>query len=233
MIKRILFYIISFLIGSGVGFFLTRYLHYEHFVDKSVCLIIFCVTVAIFVTVGHLLSDSNDDESEDNSITETEQPKESEIGNSIVSIDSNIWGWLMPEEGSVKSGYPLSKDRFIIGRDVKCDILINDESISRQHAEIMKTERGYRITDMNSKNGVFVNNQRINQHFLQDSDRIMIGDKYFDIKILKPIFVPEPEEIVATETKTGTLRTGSLTERLPTGEGFDFSDDTTERKTGF
>lgn len=233
MIKRILFYIFSFLIGSGVGFFLTRYLHYEHFVDKSVCLIIFCVVVSVFVITGHLLSGS-DNETEDDSITETsEQPKEADVANSIASIDSKIWGWLMPEDGAIKSGYPLSKDRFIIGRDVKCDILINDESISRQHAEIMKTERGYRITDMNSKNGVFVNNQRINQHFLQDADRIMIGDKYFDIKILKPIFVPEPEEVTVTETKTGTLRTGSLTERLPSGEGFDFSDDTTERTTGF
>ena len=60
----------------------------------------------------------------------------------------------------------------------------------------------------------------------------MIGDKYFDIKILKPIFVLEPE-ITSSETKTGTLRTGNLTERLPSGEGFDFSDDQEERNTGF
>ena len=192
MIKNILCYIISVILGVGIGFFFTSYLKQEHFVSNHICLFVFCITVAIFTTLG----------------------------------------WLMPEEGSVKSGYPLNKDRFIIGRDVKCDILINDESISRQHAEIMKTQRGYRLTDMNSKNGVYVNNQRINQHFLQDSDRIMIGDKYFDIKILKPIFVLEPE-VTSSEAKTGTLRTGNLTERLPSGEGFDFSDDQEERPTGF
>ena len=231
MIKKILCYVISILLGATMGFFLTRYLHYEHFVSNNVCLMIFCVTIGVFIIVGHMLASSNNEE-DDDSLTQTEQPKEKEEINPIVMADSNIWGWLMPEDGAVKSGYPLNKDRFIIGRDVKCDILINHESISRQHAEIMKTQRGYRLTDMNSKNGVYVNNQRINQHFLQDSDRIMMGDKYFDIKILKPIFIPEPED-VTSEAGTGSLRTGNLTERLPT-EGFDYSDDATgERKTGF
>ena len=232
MIKNILCYIISVILGVGIGFFFTSYLKQEHFVSNHICLFVFCITVAIFTTLGHIFASSRNDNDEDNSEEEKEEPKEAEVSNSMSNIDSNIWGWLMTEEGSVKSGYPLNKDRFIIGRDVKCDILINDESISRQHAEIMKTQRGYRLTDMNSKNGVYVNNQRINQHFLQDSDRIMIGDKYFDIKILKPIFVLEPE-VTSSEAKTGTLRTGNLTERLPSGEGFDFSDDQEERPTGF
>lgn len=58
---------------------------------------------------------------------------------------------------------PLTTEReYVLGRDKKtCDIWINDERVSRQHAKIYSIEGRYFIEDMNSLNGVFVNRERI------------------------------------------------------------------------
>lgn len=59
--------------------------------------------------------------------------------------------------------YDLStkKTSVIIGRSSKCDLVVSDEGLSRQHAVIENTEEGLFITDTGSANGVFVDGKRI------------------------------------------------------------------------
>jgi len=73
--------------------------------------------------------------------------------------------------------------KYIIGR--KGDILLNDKSVSRHHAELTISHNEIRLTDLNSSNGVFlVKNNRLIQFFdgfLQLNQQIVIGAKKYTI----------------------------------------------------
>lgn len=205
MLRNAFFYVLSVVAGLGTGFFLMRYLKHEHFVPDNVCAVVFVVTVVVFAAVGHMLTTSRD--------VPIDEDEESVAGpGAAVEIPypaDGIWGWIMPQDSKVRSGFPMKKSRILIGRDVGCDVMVNDESMSRRHAEIIKTENGYRLSDMNSKNGVFVNNQRISEHYLQNGDVIMLGNVNFLIKIVYPIAPPEPE-VQQSDFATAMLNTGDL-----------------------
>jgi pSer/pThr/pTyr-binding forkhead associated (FHA) protein len=65
---------------------------------------------------------------------------------------------------------------YTIGRH-DCDIILNDDKVSRKHASIA-IARGdrYAITDLASRNGTFVNGARLALHHLIHNDLIRIGD---------------------------------------------------------
>jgi len=65
----------------------------------------------------------------------------------------------------------------LIGRDSQCDIVINDRQVSRQHAKVIKeSNKKIRILDMNSKNGTYLNGERITEtELLNDGDEIKIA----------------------------------------------------------
>jgi serine phosphatase RsbU (regulator of sigma subunit)/pSer/pThr/pTyr-binding forkhead associated (FHA) protein len=79
-----------------------------------------------------------------------------------------------PNEGSVT---PLDGDRFILGRNPDCDIVIPVTSVSREHAQILRIGGRYYIEDKQSRNGTYVNNQQIAARTpLKNNDRIRICD---------------------------------------------------------
>jgi len=65
----------------------------------------------------------------------------------------------------------------LIGRDDNCDIQISDRQVSRQHAKFCMEKNGHvELIDLNSKNGVFLNGDRINKpEELHDGDVIKIA----------------------------------------------------------
>jgi pSer/pThr/pTyr-binding forkhead associated (FHA) protein len=64
----------------------------------------------------------------------------------------------------------------VIGRAVECDFAINDANISRKHALVRKDWSGITIEDMGSKNGVTINEKKIDKASpLKDSDEIGLG----------------------------------------------------------
>lgn len=68
--------------------------------------------------------------------------------------------------------------KIIIGRSSSCDVVLNDVLVSRKHAVIQKIKDEYFIQDLNSKNGTFVNKQRVpdRQYIkLEKADSIKIG----------------------------------------------------------
>ena len=63
-----------------------------------------------------------------------------------------------------------------IGRSKDNDITIDDASVSRYHATIIKTESGIMINDNGSSNGTFINGNRINKEsVLKKNDILKIG----------------------------------------------------------
>lgn len=63
----------------------------------------------------------------------------------------------------------------VIGRLPECDVTLDDTSVSRRHARIMKTAAGWTITDLGSTNGVKVNGSRVTESDLTDGDRLQLG----------------------------------------------------------
>ncbi len=90
----------------------------------------------------------------------------------------SVAGWqvtLSVEEGRERGlTFPLTKPRTIIGR-AKADIVLQDGKISSRHASIEISEDGVFITDLDSRNGVHVNDQQVRQQKLKNMDEIMLG----------------------------------------------------------
>ncbi|MBI4041510.1 MAG: FHA domain-containing protein [Deltaproteobacteria bacterium] len=85
---------------------------------------------------------------------------------------------LMVLEGkSPHTSYDLQGKEMVIGRDAACDLFLDDDKISREHAKILLQAEGYVLEDLNSMNGTYVNHQKITSpHLLKSSDHIQLGD---------------------------------------------------------
>ncbi len=77
----------------------------------------------------------------------------------------------------VSSGRRLDLSRFpiTIGRHPDCDIVLEDDGISRRHSTILKVDGGYAIEDNESLNGIRINGYSVDRVLLADGDRIGIG----------------------------------------------------------
>ncbi len=62
-----------------------------------------------------------------------------------------------------------------LGRDNSNAIRLHDTEVSRRHAELRQDEEAYRIVDLGSANGTFVNGQPIDQAPLHSGDRLQLG----------------------------------------------------------
>ena len=66
-----------------------------------------------------------------------------------------------------------------VGRGPESDIFLDDVTVSRKHAEIERGERGYRIRDVGSLNGTYVNRVRVDAVDLRNGDEIQVGKYRF------------------------------------------------------
>ena len=79
-------------------------------------------------------------------------------------------------EGAVSgSRYLLDEDEITVGRDPRADILLDDSTVSRQHAVFRRVNGQFFVVDAGSLNGTYVNRQRVDQATLKNGDEIMIG----------------------------------------------------------
>lgn len=75
--------------------------------------------------------------------------------------------------------YNLNTNSVLIGRSSKCDIQIDQESISRNHSKIVNTGKSILVRDLGSTNGTYVNDEPVEEHTLNDGDLIKIGRTIF------------------------------------------------------
>lgn len=71
--------------------------------------------------------------------------------------------------------FPLEEEEYLIGRTPGSHIHLSDPSVSSVHARVFRAPEGYAIQDMNSRNGTYVNEQRVETKVLQENDSIRIG----------------------------------------------------------
>lgn len=90
----------------------------------------------------------------------------------------------------------FEQDKVEIGRSDVCTIKIDDKKASRQHAVIELTAEGVIVRDLDSRNGTFLNTNRIQTAVLTKGDVIKIGDTFIYIDE-----VPEAKSGSAVELK--------------------------------
>jgi adenylate cyclase len=69
----------------------------------------------------------------------------------------------------------LAKDTVVIGKLPENDIELKDNTISRQHCRLQRSGKGYKLADLNSTNGCYVNGRRVLSKALAVGDKITIG----------------------------------------------------------
>jgi hypothetical protein len=79
---------------------------------------------------------------------------------------------LIAEDGAET---PLHREITRIGRAVDNDMVLSDQAVSRHHAEIRREDNAFVIIDMASRNGTYLNGERVERASLRDGDRIQMG----------------------------------------------------------
>lgn len=77
--------------------------------------------------------------------------------------------------GRAGDSFTLESDRLTVGRQPDSDVFLDDVTVSRNHAVIVRRSDGLFIDDLGSLNGTYVNRRRIESHHLADGDELQIG----------------------------------------------------------
>lgn len=84
------------------------------------------------------------------------------------------------------SRYLLDRDETTIGRHPDAHVLLDDVTVSRDHARVRRSGRGFAVSDRASLNGTYVNGERIEERALVTGDEVQVGR-------FKLLYVGEPE----------------------------------------
>ena len=77
--------------------------------------------------------------------------------------------------GRAGDSFSLDTDRITVGRSPDSDVFLDDVTVSRNHAMVVRRNDGLHIDDLGSLNGTYVNRRRIESHKLVDGDELQIG----------------------------------------------------------
>jgi pSer/pThr/pTyr-binding forkhead associated (FHA) protein len=126
-----------------------------------------------------------------------------------------------PKPGQV---FDLVGSTMTIGRDALADIIIVDPEVSRQHLQFTEIDTGYKVQDLGSTNGSFVNGRRLSEGWvdLEPGQEIRLGStivllyRVADEAFVPPLLIDEAEEEVSS-----FMRPTNFEEReIPTAADF-------------
>lgn len=103
--------------------------------------------------------------STDSTVLRDDQPELAHTGFRLVVLSGQLRG----------REIEVMRDRVRIGKSRQCEVVLPDDSISREHAEVRRDGDRYRVTDLGSTNGTFVEQARITDAFLNPGDVLGLG----------------------------------------------------------
>jgi hypothetical protein len=83
--------------------------------------------------------------------------------------------YLCYEDNGELQTVALTREWTRIGRSLAADLRLDDPTVSRRHALVVRQPDGVRLLDDRSLNGIFVNDVRVESKVLEDGDEIVIG----------------------------------------------------------
>ncbi len=118
---------------------------------------------------------------------------------------------------------PLEREEVILGRALEADVRVNDTQVSRQHARVttvtdpLSGSTKYVLSDLNSRNGTFLNGDRISTQSLTNGDKISIGETLLRFDLLDEIDREDQRQIhrlISHDDLTGLLSSRSFFSEL-------------------
>ena len=102
-----------------------------------------------------------------------------------VLSEPRLAAWLefTPLSSSVSETIRLEAESLVMGRSETTDVPIDSNRVSREHAVLERRGDGWRVRDLRSTNGTFVNGSRVEESPLQDGDTLLIADVEFTFRI--------------------------------------------------
>lgn len=122
---------------------------------------------------------------------------------------------------------PVPGPRFLIGRSSDCHLRPKSDSISRNHCTILIREDKVTVRDLNSRNGTFVNGERITEEEeIRDGDQLQVGKLEFGVVVKaakkEVADAPKPKAEEEVESPTETIMSGG--EKDPDSLEFDVTE---------
>jgi pSer/pThr/pTyr-binding forkhead associated (FHA) protein len=77
--------------------------------------------------------------------------------------------------GRAGEAFNLAGERSTIGRSPEAEVFLDDVTVSRNHALLVRRRDGLYVDDLGSLNGTYVNGRRIESHRLQNGDELQVG----------------------------------------------------------
>jgi pSer/pThr/pTyr-binding forkhead associated (FHA) protein len=92
-------------------------------------------------------------------------------------VVSTEGGALVIRSGGGRAGesFPIEGERMTIGRSPDANVFLDDVTVSRNHALLVRRREGLYIDDLGSLNGTYVNRRRIESHKLRNGDELQVG----------------------------------------------------------
>lgn len=70
----------------------------------------------------------------------------------------------------------MGEEPVVLGRGSDCEMRLPSADLSRRHARLERTRRGFKLTDLDSRNGVYINEVRVQSVILRDGDTVQLGN---------------------------------------------------------
>ena len=120
--------------------------------------------------------------------------------------EPEIWAWLILPNGDK---LPITHWENIVGRNKRCDIVVDFPSVSRNHAVLTRYDDGsWTVTNISSKDSLLVNGESVKISALEPGDVITIGG--LDMR-LEPVSHIQEIRLTQLRTKASTPKQSALT----------------------
>ncbi len=94
---------------------------------------------------------------------------------------------IVKKGNTVVKSIPFEKEKIVIGRNVDCDLVLNDPLVSRKHCVLKRTGNHIFLEDSESKNGTFLNGKLVSSSKIETGDKVGVGVFKIEIKELEEI----------------------------------------------
>jgi len=115
--------------------------------------------------------------------------------------------------------YPINKGTTLVGRDPGLDVTIQEESVSRRHAELIFDVESLQVIDLNSTNGTFINDKQIKNKTANPGDLVRFGNiifKYIPSGNIETVFHDELSNLAHLDGLTGCFNRKYILDYLET-----------------
>lgn len=102
------------------------------------------------------------------------------ISNEDTEIPDHVQATLKVVSGPAEGGlFRLTSGQTAVGRGELAEVTIDDDSMSRRHFQITYRKLEFRLRDLDSSNGTFLNGSEVEEYALRDGDKIVAGETLF------------------------------------------------------